>query len=327
MSFYSFNHNQKKSPGKSISNQLSQERVDNGTTRIADNRPEAIFQRRMMAVMNNNHQVSQLASLKALVRKNETTTLQYKEKTDQESLADTKVNNTGLPDNLKTGIEQLSGIDISDVKVHYNSDKPSQLQAHAYAQGTDIHVAPGQERHLPHEAWHVVQQKQGRVKPTLQMKTGVYVNDDTGLEHEADVMGAKALQMKCDQCEREEAAQRKVTSSVVQRMPPKKGGASKSSTKPKESKTESKDSGGGKLNIDHHGCYRDDECKRRAGDAKFCHNCTGQGGSYVRWSGSIGDSQTITFCFPCAELGKDESTQKEKITTAFRENLEVTASA
>jgi hypothetical protein len=27
---------------------------------------------------------------------------------------------------------------------------------------------PGQEQHLPHEAWHVVQQKQGRVKPTGQ---------------------------------------------------------------------------------------------------------------------------------------------------------------
>ncbi len=59
---------------------------------------------------------------------------------------------------------------MKDVKVNYNSPKPAQLQAHAYAQGTDIHVSPGQEKHLPHEAWHVVQQKQGRVKPTLQLK-------------------------------------------------------------------------------------------------------------------------------------------------------------
>jgi hypothetical protein len=104
-------------------------------------------------------------------------------------------NTTGLPDGLKAGVENLSGHSLDDVKVHYNSDKPAQLQAHAYAQGTDIHVAQGQEKHLPHEAWHVVQQKQGRVKPTLQMKTGVAVNDDTGLEKEADVMGAKALQL------------------------------------------------------------------------------------------------------------------------------------
>jgi len=107
-------------------------------------------------------------------------------------------NNTGLPDNLKSGIENLSGYSMDDVKVHYNSDKPSQLQAHAYAQGADIHIASGQEKHLPHEAWHVVQQKQGRVKPTMQMKGKVNVNDDAGLEKEADVMGLKALQRAPD---------------------------------------------------------------------------------------------------------------------------------
>ncbi len=104
-----------------------------------------------------------------------------------------KPNNTGMPDNLKSGIENLSGYSMDDVKVHYNSAKPAQLNAHAYAQGTDIHVAPGQEQHLPHEAWHVVQQKQGRVQPTMQMKAGVPVNDDAGLENEANVMGAKAV--------------------------------------------------------------------------------------------------------------------------------------
>jgi hypothetical protein len=105
-------------------------------------------------------------------------------------------NRTGMPDNLKTGIENLSGMDMGDVKVHYNSAEPGRLNAHAYAQGTDIHIASGQERHLPHEAWHVVQQKQGRVRPTMQMKGKVNVNDDTGLEKEADTMGMKALQTK-----------------------------------------------------------------------------------------------------------------------------------
>lgn len=103
-------------------------------------------------------------------------------------LGDKGVNNTGLPDNLKTGIENLSGFSMDDVRVHYNSDKPAQLQALAYAQGTDIHIAPGQEKHLPHEAWHVVQQKQGRVQPTMQLQ-GVNVNDNEGLEREADRMG------------------------------------------------------------------------------------------------------------------------------------------
>ncbi|HEY8037545.1 MAG TPA: DUF4157 domain-containing protein [Methylobacter sp.] len=102
-----------------------------------------------------------------------------------------KPNNTGLPDNLKSGIESLSGMSMDNVKVHYNSSQPAQLNALAYAQGTDIHVAPGQEQHLPHEAWHVVQQAQGRVKPSMQAK-GTAINDDQGLEHEADVMGGRA---------------------------------------------------------------------------------------------------------------------------------------
>ena len=102
-----------------------------------------------------------------------------------------KPNATGLPDRLKAGVESLSGLAMDDVRVHYNSAKPAAVQAHAYAQGTDIHLAPGQEQHLPHEAWHVVQQKQGRVKPTLQLK-GVAINDDAGLEREADSMGASA---------------------------------------------------------------------------------------------------------------------------------------
>lgn len=104
-----------------------------------------------------------------------------------------KDNKTGLPDQLKSGIENLSGFSMDGVKVHFNSDKPAQLNALAYAQGTDIHVGPGQEKHLPHEAWHVVQQMQGRVQPTMQMREGVPVNDDAGLETEADVMGGKAL--------------------------------------------------------------------------------------------------------------------------------------
>jgi hypothetical protein len=102
-----------------------------------------------------------------------------------------KENKTGLPDNLKTGIENLSGVSMDNVKVHYNSDKPAQLQADAYAQGTDIHLALEQEKHLPHETWHVVQQKQGRVKPTLQMKGELRINNNTQLEKEADIMGQK----------------------------------------------------------------------------------------------------------------------------------------
>ena len=110
---------------------------------------------------------------------------------DEDESLQMKPNNTGLPDNLKAGVENLSGYSLDDVKVHYNSSQPATVQALAYTQGTDIHVAPGQEQHLPHEAWHVAQQMAGRVEPTTEVG-GMPVNDNAGLEHEADVMGSKA---------------------------------------------------------------------------------------------------------------------------------------
>lgn len=103
-------------------------------------------------------------------------------------------NRSGLPDHLKAGIESFSGLSLDDVRVDYNSSRPAQqLNVLAYTQGTDIHVVPGQERHLPHRVWHVVQQAQGRVLPTMQLKGSMPVNDNQGLEHEADVMGGKAM--------------------------------------------------------------------------------------------------------------------------------------
>lgn len=106
-----------------------------------------------------------------------------------------KKNRTGLPDNLKAGIENLSGYSMDNVCVHYGSSKPAAVQAYAYTQGTDIYVAPGQERHLPHEAWHVAQQMAGRVAPTIEIN-GMPVNDNAALEHEADVMGEKSNNYK-----------------------------------------------------------------------------------------------------------------------------------
>src|SRR5262249_22525305 len=97
----------------------------------------------------------------------------------------------GIPDPLRAGIEALSGEDLSGVRVRTNSPEPARLGAHAWTRGAEMHLAPGQEKHLPHEAWHVVQQRQGRVKPTLHEK-GAAINDDPALEREADTMGARA---------------------------------------------------------------------------------------------------------------------------------------
>jgi hypothetical protein len=97
-----------------------------------------------------------------------------------------------LPDSLRHGIESLSGLDMSAIRVHRNSSQPASLQAHAFAQGSNIHLGAGQERHLPHEAWHLVQQAQGRVPPTAMLPSGVAINDSAELEREADRMGDQA---------------------------------------------------------------------------------------------------------------------------------------
>jgi len=202
---------------------------------FVDNRPEAVAQRKLQEmannspqalqlkafqdIANNSPQAKQVAQLQAMADnysgkvlqkqeiKEEETLIQKKEIDEKEfdtgsterphsdNLFQKKENNTGLPDNLKKGMENLSGVSLDDVKVHRNSDKPAQLQAHAYAQGTDIHLGPRQEKYLPHEAWHVVQQKQGRVSPTSRLK-GIFMNDSTALEDEADVMGQKTSTFK-----------------------------------------------------------------------------------------------------------------------------------
>ncbi len=118
---------------------------------------------------------------------------------NRELSEETQPNQAGLPNTLKSGIEYLSGVPMDNVNVHYNSSSPAQFNALAYAQGNDIHVAAGQEEHLPHEAWHVVQQAQGRVKPTKQMMSTVSVNDDQVLEHEADIMGERAMSIQREQ--------------------------------------------------------------------------------------------------------------------------------
>jgi len=187
---------QDKAPDKkdttNAQHRVSEEVASESNVQLKDNRLDTVSQLQIIA--NDSPQVNKTAQLQVMA--NQFTSQQFQP-------IQKKENNTGLPDNLKSGVENLSGHSMDDVKVHYNSNKPAQLNAHAYAQGTDIHLGSGQEKHLPHEAWHVVQQKQGKVKPTMQMKgnpstalrAGVNVNDDAGLEKEADVMGAKALQM------------------------------------------------------------------------------------------------------------------------------------
>ena len=126
-------------------------------------------------------------------------------------------NRTGLPDRLKADMEAGSGLPMDDVRVHLNSPKPARVRARAYAQGTDIHLGPGQERHLPHEAWHVVQQAQGRVRATTRIG-GIGVNTEPALEREADRMAARPPAIPVEMRAAARAAAFSGSAPVVQRM-------------------------------------------------------------------------------------------------------------
>jgi hypothetical protein len=186
------------------------------TSQFEDKSPRSIAQRKLQELANNSLQVKHCCERQSLINSSPGLVVQCKQlegmfgmrlqsrvSANGEFLQDEvgsprlrnklglSQNESGLPDPLKAGIEGLSGLAMDHVRVHYNSSKPAQWHARAYTRGTEIHIGPGQERHLPHEAWHVVQQRQGRVKPTLQLK-GVAINNDKGLESEADVMGYRA---------------------------------------------------------------------------------------------------------------------------------------
>jgi len=110
-----------------------------------------------------------------------------------------------MPNDLQSKMENSFGVDFSDVNIHKDSEQAPSLGALAYTQGNDIHFAPGQydpgsqkgQELLGHELSHVVQQREGRVKPDRQQnKADANVNTDEGLEKVADEQGKQAAQGK-----------------------------------------------------------------------------------------------------------------------------------
>jgi uncharacterized protein DUF4157 len=106
-----------------------------------------------------------------------------------------------LAPDVRSKMEASFGADFSGVRVH-EGDQPSKLGALAYAQGNDLHFAPGQyqpgsqsgQALIGHELAHVVQQDHGRVSAPPQAKgaEGAPVVADRGLEDEADRAGQAA---------------------------------------------------------------------------------------------------------------------------------------
>ena len=111
-----------------------------------------------------------------------------------------QVNPTGIPVPVLRGMEGFFGHDFSGVRVHANSADAPAMNALGYTRGDDVHFAPGLYNPqtseglslLGHELTHVVQQREGRVAPTAQLKNGLMLNDDNVLEREADERGARA---------------------------------------------------------------------------------------------------------------------------------------
>lgn len=106
---------------------------------------------------------------------------------------------------IKANVSSIMGVDVTGAQVNYNSSKPAQLKAEAYAQGNTVEIAPGKEQHLGHELAHIGQQAQGRVQATTSRSGGepqqanngmVNINDDPKLEKEADDIGAQAQRMQ-----------------------------------------------------------------------------------------------------------------------------------
>lgn len=125
--------------------------------------------------------------MKAMCRKSHPNKPHYNRRT----LRNPERHGVPLPYCLRIGMERLSGLPLSAVRVFYNAAEPARVQAHAYAQGENIYLAPNQEHHLPHELGHVVQQKKGMVRPTKTVN-GVEINDDPFLEDHATELGKRA---------------------------------------------------------------------------------------------------------------------------------------
>lgn len=163
-------------------NQENNQQNNNQQQDFEDNSQEAIEMRQLQNNIDNGEEMQQLLAYQNMVHQHES---------EQE-----QQNKTGIPDDLKTGMENLSGVSLDDVKVHYNSEEPEKLNANAQTDGKDVHVGKGQEKHLPEELGHVIQQKKKNVQPTTKLNNEVPINDNQNLEKEAVSMGQQALKNK-----------------------------------------------------------------------------------------------------------------------------------
>ncbi len=104
-----------------------------------------------------------------------------------------------LPESFRAKMERAFRRDFSLVRIHRGPEAAA-IGALAFTRGPDIHIAPNRyhpasqqgESLLAHELTHVVQQGAGRVAaPSFSNRPPI--NADSGLEAEADQLGARAV--------------------------------------------------------------------------------------------------------------------------------------
>ena len=100
-------------------------------------------------------------------------------------------NDAGLPVNIKFDVF-FSDPSTGDFKDRSNSSRVPRLDGAADTQSSEIQIATGEGKRLPHNASHGVRRPLGGVMPTIQMKGRSPVNDGAGLEGEAGMTGSKA---------------------------------------------------------------------------------------------------------------------------------------
>ncbi len=103
-----------------------------------------------------------------------------------------------LPDEVQARASNIFSTNFDSVNILENSQMAQKMGAQAFTQGNNVHFAPGKYNPkskegmelIGHELAHIVQQRNGKVKPTG-VENGNAVNTDKGLEKEADEMGKK----------------------------------------------------------------------------------------------------------------------------------------
>lgn len=109
---------------------------------------------------------------------------------------------TGLPDDVRQGMEEAIGGNFSSVQFVTESKKAEEVGALAFTQGKNVEFAPGQFKPdttaglelIGHELTHVDQQDKGTVEPTMEIGE-MLVNDDKSKETEADDKGKAAARL------------------------------------------------------------------------------------------------------------------------------------